>query len=133
MNPVSTLFVADLAPVWAECHRALVQGGTLISGFLNPDEFVFDEEALDKHGIFVVKYPLPYREIDILSAEALQRRRQQESGMFHFSHSMEAQIGGLIAAGFVLTGFYEDRRTEADGNPIRDFMPSVLVMRARKL
>jgi hypothetical protein len=40
--------------------------------------------------------------------------------MFHFSHSMESQIGGLIAAGFLLTDFYEDRRTEADGNPIRD-------------
>ena len=52
--------------------------------------------------------------------------------MFHFSHSMESQIGGLIDAGFVLTGFYEDRRTEADGNPIRHFMPSVFVMRARK-
>lgn len=132
VNPVSTLFVPDLTPVWAECHRVLVQGGTLISGFLNPDEFVFDEESLDNQGIFVVRNPLPYREIDSLSPEALQRR-QQESGMFHFSHSMESQIGGLIAAGFVLTGFYEDRRTEADGNPIRDFMPSVFVMRARKL
>ena len=53
--------------------------------------------------------------------------------MLHFSHSMESQIGGLIAVGFVLTGFYEDRRPEADGNPIRHFMPSNFVMRARKL
>ena len=26
-----------------------------------------------------------------------------------FSHSLEAQIGGQIAAGFVIAGFYEDR------------------------
>ncbi len=131
INPVSTLFVPDLAPVWAECHRVLVEGGTLISGFLNPDEFVFDDEALDTDGVFVVKYPLPYREIDTLSP-AERAKREQESAIFHFSHSMEAQVGGLIAAGFSVTGFYEDRRTEEDGNPIRHFMPSVFVMRARK-
>jgi SAM-dependent methyltransferase len=131
INPVSTLFVPDLAPIWAECHRVLVEGGTLISGFLNPDEFVFDDEALDNEGVFIVKHPLPYREIDSLSPE-LREQRLRESAMFHFSHSMETQIGGLIEAGFTLTGFYEDRRTEADGNPIRHFMPSVFVMRARK-
>ncbi|GAA1535788.1 class I SAM-dependent methyltransferase [Dactylosporangium maewongense] len=132
INPVSTLFVPDLTPVWAECHRVLVDGGALISGFLNPDEFVFDSDALDDHGVFVVKNPLPYSEIDSLSPEARQRRRQ-ENGPFHFSHTMEAQIGGVIAAGFTIDGFYEDRRTEADGNPIRHFMPSVFVMRARKV
>lgn len=132
INPVSTLFVPDLAPVWAECHRVLVAGGALISGFLNPDEFVFDDVALDNDGVFVVKYPLPYREIDTLSPEE-RRQREQGSAMFHFSHSMETQIGGLIAAGFTVTGFYEDRRTEEDGNPIRHFMPSVFVMRARKV
>jgi SAM-dependent methyltransferase len=131
VNPVSTLFVPDLAPVWAECHRVLAGGGVLISGFMNPDEFVFDDEALDNEGVFAVKNPLPYREIDTLSPEAA-LGRQQQSAMFHFSHTMETQIGGLIAAGFVLCGFYEDRRTEADGNPIRHFMPSVFVMRARK-
>jgi hypothetical protein len=53
--------------------------------------------------------------------------------MFHFSHSMEAQLGGLTQTGFVLIGFYEDRRPEADGNPIRQFMPSYYVVRAQKL
>ncbi len=132
INPVSTLFVPDLTPVWAECHRVLVDGGALISGFLNPDEFVFDSDALDDHGVFVVKNPLPYSEIDSLSPEA-RRQRQREHQPFHFSHTMEAQIGGLIAAGFIIDGFYEDRRTEADGNPVRHFMPSVFVMRARKV
>ena len=44
--------------------------------------------------------------------------------MFHFSHTMEAQLGGMIDAGFVITGFYEDRRTEEDGNPIRATCPA---------
>jgi SAM-dependent methyltransferase len=132
VNPVSTLFVPDLTPVWAECHRVLVAGGTLISGFLNPDEFVFDDDALDNRGEFVVRHPLPYREIDSLSPDELERRLR-DSAMFHFSHTMETQIGGLLAAGFVLTGFYEDRRTEADGNPIRHYLPSIFVMRAQKV
>jgi hypothetical protein len=93
---------------------------------------VFDPEALDGEGAFVVKYPLPYVEHATLSPEALEVRIQARA-MFHFSHTMEAQLGGLTRAGFVLTGFYEDRRPESDGNPIRQFMPSYYVVRAQKL
>ena len=53
--------------------------------------------------------------------------------MFHFSHTMEAQVGGLIQAGFVIIGFYEDRRSDEDGNPIRFYMPSWYVVRAKKM
>jgi SAM-dependent methyltransferase len=131
-NPPSTLFIPDVAPVWRECYRVLQPGGVLLTGFLNPDEFVFDPVALDSEGAFVVKYPLPYVEHATLSPEALEARIRARA-MFHFSHSMEAQLGGLTQAGFVLTGFYEDRRLEADGNPIRQFMPSYYVVRAQKL
>jgi hypothetical protein len=44
-----------------------------------------------------------------------------------------AQLGGLIGTGFVITGFYEDRRPAEEGNPIRHFMPSYYVVRARKV
>ena len=129
VNPVSTLFVPDLAPVWRECHRVLVPGGVLMTGFMNPDEFVFDPDAIDHRNEFVVRYPLPYVEYDTLDAASVaERTRKQE--MFHFSHTMEAQVGGMLTAGFVITGFYEDRRSEEDGNPIRHFMPSTFVVRA---
>ncbi len=131
-NPPSTLFIPDVAPVWRECYRVLQPGGVLMTGFLNPDEFVFDHAALDTEGAFVVKYSLPYVEHATLSPEELAARIQARA-MFHFSHTMEAQLGGLTQEGFVLTGFYEDRRPEADGNPIRHFMPSYYVVRAQKL
>lgn len=131
-NQPSTLFVPDVAPVWRECYRVLQANGILMTGFMNPDEFVFDEDAIDNEGAFVVKHPLPYAEYETLSPMVREQRIREQS-MFHFSHSMEAQLGGLTKAGFVITGFYEDRRSEADGNPIRHYMPSVYVARAQKL
>ncbi len=131
-NPPSTLFIPDVAPVWRECYRVLRAGGVLMTGFMNPDEFVFDHVALDDEGVFVVKYPLPYVEQETLDQEALEQRIRNKE-MFHFSHTMEAQLGGLTTAGFAITGFYEDRRPEEDGNPIRHFMPSYFVARAVKM
>lgn len=130
INPVSTLFVPDLRPVWAECARVLRPGGELVTGFMNPDEFVFDPDALDERGEFVVRYPLPYAEWETMTPEQAAARRSAGE-MFHFSHSMDTQLGGLLTAGFVITGFYEDRRTEEDGNPIRLYQPSFYVVRAR--
>lgn len=132
VNPPSTLFVPDVMPVWLECHRVLGADGVLIAGFMNPDEFVFDTDKLDNEGVFVVKHPLPYVEHETLDEETLERRVRNQD-MFHFSHTMEAFLGGLTQAGFALTGFYEDRRSEEDGNPIRHFMPSTYVVRAKKL
>ena len=131
VNPPSTLFVPDLAPVWRECWRVLRPGGVLMTGFMNPDEFIFDPDALDEQGTFVVRYGLPYVEVEALDAKQRAARIARRE-MFHFSHTMEAQLGGLIGAGFAITGFYEDRRPEEDGNPIRHFMPSYYVARARK-
>ena len=132
INPPSTMFVPDLEPVWLECCRALREGGTLMTGFMNPDEFVFDYEILDNEGALVVIYPLPYIEHETLTQDALEQRIHGKE-MFHFSHSMEAQLGGLTKAGFCITGFYEDRRPEEDGNPIRHYMPSYYVVRVQKM
>ncbi len=75
---------------------------------------------------------MPYAEHAELHPEAREERIRKQD-MFHFSHTMEAQLGGLTQAGFVITGFYEDRRPEEDGNPIRHFMPSFYVARAVKM
>jgi SAM-dependent methyltransferase len=130
-NPPSTIFVPDLQPVWRACYRVLGLGGIMMTGFMNPDEFIFDYVALDEEGAFVVKYPLPYVEHETLNQEALEQRIRDKE-MFHFSHSMETQLGGLTQAGFSIIGFYEDRRPEEDGNPIRHYMPSYYVVRVQK-
>jgi len=131
-NPPSVDFVPDVEPVWRECYRVLRAGGVLMTGFGNPDEFIFDDVAIDNEGVFVVKYRLPYVQHETLAPEELERRIRNKE-MFHFSHTMEAKLGGLIKAGFVINGFYEDRRSDEDGNPIRFYMPTYYVTRAQKM
>ena len=129
VNPPSTLFVPDLQPVFRECHRVLRPVGHLLMCFMNPDDFVFDADALDE-GRFEVRFPLPYVEVDTLSEE--QREERVRAGQFfHFSHTMGDQLGRLTEDGFAIIGFYEDRRPDWDGNPLRHYLPQLL-RRARR-
>lgn len=85
VNPVSNVFCPDLAPVWREAFRVLRPGGTLMTGFMNPDIFIFDVAALDERDEFVVRHRIPYSTLDLPDAEraasyadgAAPRRRHQ--------------------------------------------------------
>lgn len=105
-HPVSNLFVPGLAPVWRECFRVLRPGGTLLAGFLNPDVYLFDHEALDERGELVVVHKLPYSDVTQYSAEERATKFGADAPVEH-SHTLTDQIGGQLAAGFVLTGFAE--------------------------
>ncbi|BCJ28292.1 class I SAM-dependent methyltransferase [Actinocatenispora sera] len=103
-NPVSTVFCPELAPVWRDSFRVLRPGGILMTGFLNPDVFIFDVEALDERGELVVRHPLPFSSLDLPDDE---RERSYGTGPIEYSHSLAEQIGGQLAAGFTLTHFDE--------------------------
>ncbi|MEV7712144.1 class I SAM-dependent methyltransferase [Streptomyces sp. NPDC088270] len=105
-HPVSNLFVPDLAPVWRECFRVLRPGGTLLSGFLNPDVYLFDHEALDERGELIVVHELPYSDVTRYSAEERAKKFGADAPL-EYSHTLTDQIGGQLAAGFVLTGLTE--------------------------
>ena len=115
-HPVSNLFARDVTPVWREAARVLRPGGVLLAGFINPDLYVFDLDAADR-GELRVRYALPYSDLGHLPPELLDRRIAAGVPL-EFSHTLAAQIGGQLAAGLVITGFYEDRH--------RDFAPARL-------
>ena len=120
-HPISNVFCPDVLPVWRECHRVLRPGGRLLAGMMNPCFFLFDHDALERGEAPVATYALPYRDPESLSDEA--RRRWEARGIAaEFSHSLDAQLGGQIAAGFTITGFYEDRWT-AEATPLERFFP----------
>ncbi|MGY4280377.1 class I SAM-dependent methyltransferase [Streptomyces sp. M18.1] len=106
VHPVSNLFIPDPAPVWRECHRVLRPGGTLLSGFLNPDVYLFDAESLEARGELVVRHRLPYSDLTHLEPAERERLWGLDAPV-EYSHTLTDQIGGQIAAGFAITGFAE--------------------------
>jgi len=128
VNPVSNVFCPDLGPVWQECHRVLRPGGHLLVGFINPDVYIFDYAALDSRGEFIVRHPLPYSDVRDLSTDE-REAAFGPNGAVEYSHSMAEQIGGQLAAGFVLTGF---QQAPHQSSPTARYLPGYFATRAIK-
>ena len=106
-------------------------GGVLLSGFPNPAIYLFDDDLARRTGVLQVKHVLPYSEGDDLSAE--ERERWIEDGWpLEFSHTLGDQIGGQLAAGFVLTALYEDRSRDEVDEPLVRYMSTYVATRAVK-
>lgn len=129
-HPASNVFVPDIAPVWREAHRVLRPGGVLLAGFMNPAVFLFDHAEAEVSGELKVKYRLPYSDVESLAPAELERKLARVEPL-EFSHSLDLQIGGQIAAGFVITGFYEDRWLD-DSWLFSRFAPVCIATRAVK-
>jgi SAM-dependent methyltransferase len=121
-HPVSNLFVPDVAVVWRECHRVLRRGGRLLAGFMNPDYFLFDHEAIEAGEPLEVRFRLPYADVTHLPRQRLERRLAAGDAL-EYGHSLDSQVGDQLAAGFVIAGFYEDR-WDAEATPLDPYMPS---------
>jgi SAM-dependent methyltransferase len=126
-HPVSNLFVPEVRPVWAEAFRVLRSGGSLLAGFLNPAVYIFDLDLADTTGEVRVKYELPYAATSLSEEEMKQKLDRGEP--LEFSHTLEDQIGGQTEAGFLISGFYEDRHSD---DPIAAHMPTLVATRAIK-
>ena len=128
-HPVSNCYAPEIEPVWRECFRVLRKGGLLLAGFMNPMVYVFDADAQER-GELVVKFPLPYADIELPPDEL--RHLIERDHTVEFSHSLEAQIGGQLRAGFVLTDLFEDRDREPPDAIRSKYFPVCIATRALK-
>ena len=130
-HPVSKLFVERVEPVWREAYRVLRPGGALLSGVCNPVMYMFDYEA-SKRGELIVRHALPYSDLTSISDEE-RRRLFGDDEPLVFGHTLTDQIGGQLAAGFVIAGFYEDSWETSEGeNLLARYMPTFIATRAVK-
>ena len=127
-HPVSNCFVPDVLPVWREAARVLAPGGHLLAGFVNPFYFLFDDDALAR-GELEVRYRVPYSDLDQLDEAKREAFIAQEDPLM-FGHTLEAQIGGQLAAGLELVGLYEDRW--GAGKALDERIATFIATRARK-
>lgn len=98
-----------------------------MAGFCNPASYIFDQRLADD-GILQVRHRLPYSDLTSLS-DAERRQYIDDEQPLEFSHTLDDQIGGQLAAGFVLTGFYEDYW---HGRALDEYMPTFMATRAVK-
>lgn len=128
IHPWSNCFVEDIIPVWKEAFRVLRHGGSLLSGFGNPLEYIFDMSALD-NGKFVIRHTIPYSDLTSLPKEELQKMILDTGEPICFGHTLEDQIQGQINAGFLIAGFYED----VSGSALSTYLNTGIATKAIKL
>lgn len=99
-HPVSNCYVREVRPIWKECFRILKTGGVLLSGLDNGINFIISDED----ETYIVN-SLPFDPLN--NPEQKEQMLREENGI-QFSHTLEEQIGGQLAAGLIITDLYED-------------------------
>jgi SAM-dependent methyltransferase len=127
-HPCANGFAPDVGRVWAECFRVLRPGGALLAGFVNPWCYLFDTD--DATAPLTVKYALPFADADHPDDPACAARIAGGEALM-YSHTLEDQIGGQIAAGFLVAGFYEDGWSDA-ATPLNAYAKVAIATRALK-
>ena len=105
INPCSLNFVPVPRSVWKETARVSKPGGVLVSGMMQPVNFLFDPVKRDR-GKLKVRFRIPYSDLD-LPPDELEKTIGPERPI-DFGHTLTDLIGGQLDAGFQLTDIMED-------------------------
>lgn len=129
VHPCSNCFAPSIRPVWRECFRVLRPGGVLLAGFTNPVRFLFDEFETGNDQLRV-RYSIPYSDLETMDKSDLQQHLLDKHEPLQYGHSLEDQIGGQTAAGFLISDLYEDRYGSAESDPLSGYLPTFIATRA---
>lgn len=102
-HPVSNCYVAEVTPIFRECFRILKRGGIFLAGLGNEVNYLVNQDET------AIVNAMPFNP---LKNEEQRRQLEADDCGMQFSHNMEEQIGGQLAAGFILTDLYSDTNGE---------------------
>jgi len=107
IHPVSTCYVPDLRPVFAEVARVTRGGGLYVSQHKQPTSLQSSMQP-DSQGRYLVEHRY-YRNRPIPAAnhDDPNSRRLRERGAVEFLHRWETLVGGICRAGFVIEDLRE--------------------------
>lgn len=129
-NPVSITYVPDARPVFRECFRVLAPGGGLLFAAPHPYIYIFHGGDWDR-GVLRVANRLPFTSLDEQDGDGIAAPPRDGRPVEH-SHTLEALIGGQTAAGFCVTGLYEDVEGPDAGDPLCAYCPKYFATRAER-
>lgn len=129
-NPVSITYAPDARAVVHECFRVLAPGGGLLFAAPRPHIYIFHGGEWDR-GALRVANRLPFISLDERDGEDAAAPERDGRPVEH-SHTLEALIGGHMAAGFLLAGFYEDVDGPESDDPLCAYCPKYFATKAVK-
>ena len=106
VQPVSTCYVPNIQPVFAEVARVLRGGGIYVSQHKQPGSLQASMNRTDQGYALRHTY---YRDTPVPDADATTKssRRLRETGAVEFLHRWEELIGGMCRAGFMVADLVE--------------------------
>ena len=131
-QPVSTCYVPDLKPVYAEVARVLRDHGIYISQHKQPISLQISHRTERHQFVVGVEYyhegPLPKQ----------QDTSYRESGAAEYLHRLEDIVGGLCRQGFVIEDLREPKRADYQADVSHfgyrgRFIPPYVRIKARRL
>ena len=116
IQPVSTCYVPDVRPVFAEVARVLRPGGLYISQHKQPVSLQASVDP-NREGVYTIDQTY-YRDqpIPTTTSTSVAARRLREPGAIEFVHRWERLIGGMCRAGFVIEDLTEPLHAKKDAS-----------------
>lgn len=115
IQPVSTCYLPNIAPVFMEVARVLRSGGIYISQHKQPTSLQTSLQRSENGWTLDQPYyrsgPLP-----MLPMNQSQGSRLREEGTYEYLHRWEDILGGMCRAGFVIEDFIEPFHADPDAD-----------------